>query len=593
MKFTSLTQRFLLWFVVVALLPLASFGVLTLVESEKALREETLGRMSRLADRRLLLIKNYLFERVHDAQILARERSTAQAMDELLRAYRQSGPDSTQYRQADQAIRDYLSTFIDDRTLFYDVFLISPQGDIVYTDKHEADFATNLLDGPYRSSQLARAFGETRMTLESSISDFESYGPSNAPAAFITAPILRGGQLLGVVGLQLGTASIYQVTGDLHGLGATGETTLAKLTDSGKALFVTPLRSDPQAAMKLRIDLETTASPMRFALQGQRGSGLATDYGGKQVAAAWRYLPELRWGLVVKMDTDEAFAPLYRQRALLVGALLALTLFAGLVALYWGRALVRSLQGFAHTAGQIARGDLSKRVDESGRDEIGMLASAFNRMAENLQGLYQSLEERIDERTRELNVTNEQLQEEVVERMHTEQTLQLSNNELLLYKRFMDSSSNAMGMGLLDGQLTYGNHALCELLGVPPESLGEHRIEEFLRDAHLSYWRDTVLPAVLREGAWSGEIGLTDSRGEQRDTESEVFLVKDSNGQPYALAAVINDITERKRAESLLLRHKIVLDTAQDGFWVADAQATWSRRTRLMRGYPVIRWKSC
>ncbi|MCK9354364.1 MAG: EAL domain-containing protein [Gallionella sp.] len=571
MKFTSLTQRFLLWFVVVALLPLTLFGVLTLLESETTLREETLGRMSRLADRKLLLIKLYLSERVHDAQILARERSTAQAMDGLQRAYLQYGPDSAQYRQADHAIRDYLSTFIYDGAQFYDVFLISPQGEIVYTDKHEADFATNLLDGPYRTSQLARAFGETRMTLESSISDFEPYSPSNAPAAFITVPILRGGQLLGVVAAQLGTDSIYRMTGDLNGLGATGEATLAKLIGSGDALIVAPLRSDPQAAMQRRIDLKTSASPMRFALQGLRGSGLATDYNGTQVAAAWRYLPELRWGLVVKMDADEAFAPLYRQRALLLGALLALTLFAGLVALYWGRAMVRSLQGFAHTAGQIAQGDLSKRVDESGRDEIGMLASAFNCMTENLQGLYQSLEDRIDERTRELNVTNEQLLEEINERMHTEQTLLISNNELALYKRFMDSSSNAMGMGLLDGQLSYGNQAFCALLGVPLEELGAHGFGDFFAAKQLDLWR-AAMAAVLREGAWSGELGLTNSLGELHDTVFELFVVEDANGQPYALAAVITDITERKRAEALLLRHKIVLDTAQDGFWVTDAQ---------------------
>jgi diguanylate cyclase (GGDEF)-like protein/PAS domain S-box-containing protein len=589
-RFTSLTQRFLLWFVVVSLLPLALFGVLTLLESEQALREETLGRMSRLADRKLLLIKLYLGERVHDAQILARERSTAQAMDELQRAYLQYGPDSPQYRQSDHAIRDYLSTFIYDGAQFYDVFLISPQGEIIYTDRHETDFATNLLDGPYRGSQLARAFNETRMTLESSISDFEPYSPSNAPAAFITVPILRGGQLLGVVAAQLGTDSIYRMTGDLNGLGTTGEATLAKSMPGGEALVVAPLRSDPQAAMQRRIDLNTSASPMRYALQGLRGSGLATDYQGTQVVAAWRYLPELRWGLVVKMDADEAFAPLYHQRILLSGGLLVLALFATLVALYWGRAMVRSLKGFAHTAGEIAQGDLSKRVDETGKDEIGMLASAFNCMTENLQGLYQSLEDRIEERTRELNVTNEQLQEEVVERMHTEQTLQLSNNELALYKRFMDSSSNAMGMGLLDGQLSYGNQAFCGLLGVPFAELGNHRFVEFFAAEELARWRDTVMPAVLRDGAWSGEVGLTNSRGELRDTVFELFVVEDAGGQPYALAAVIADITERKHAEALLLRHKIVLDTAQDGFWVTDAQGNLIEANEAyarISGYPV------
>jgi diguanylate cyclase (GGDEF)-like protein/PAS domain S-box-containing protein len=590
MKFTSLTRRFLLWFVVVALLPLALSGVLSLRESEATLREEALGRMSRLADRRLLLIKNYLAERVHDALILAREPSTARAMEALGLAYRQHGQASPQYRRADGDIRNYLATFIDEGALFYDVFLITPEGEIVYTDKHESDFATNLLTGPYRESQLARAFGQTRLTLESSISDFEYYSPSDAPAAFVTAPILHEGRLLGVVALQLGTGSIYRVTGDLSGLGATGETTLGRRTGDGEALFVAPLRRDPDAAMRLKADLSNSASPMRYALQGLRGSGLATDYSGTPVVAAWRYLPELRWGVVVKMDEDEAFAPLYRQRALLSGGLLALTLFAGLAALYLGRGMVDSLRDFAATAEEIAAGDLSRRVDESGRDEIGMLARAFNRMAANLQALYQSLEDRIEERTRELNVTNEQLQEEVVERMHTEQTLKLSNNELVLYKRFMDRSSNAMSMALLDGRLTYGNQALCDLLGVRPEALGEHSVEEFLRDEHLSLWRDTIMPAVMREGNWSGEIGLVDIDGKPRDTESEVFMVEDANGQPYALAMVIADITERKRAEALLLRHKIVLDTAQEGFWVSDAQGRLIEANEAyaaMSGYSV------
>jgi len=40
--------------------------------------------------------------------------------------------------------------------LFYDVFLITPQGEIIYTHKHEQDFATNLIDGPYRNSQWPR-----------------------------------------------------------------------------------------------------------------------------------------------------------------------------------------------------------------------------------------------------------------------------------------------------------------------------------------------------------------------------------------------------------------------------------------------------
>ena len=45
------------------------------------------------------------------------------------------------------------------------------------------------------------------------------------------------------------------------------------------------------------------------------------DYRGRETVAAWQYLPSMRWGMVVKIDTAEAFAPVARQRniALAIG----------------------------------------------------------------------------------------------------------------------------------------------------------------------------------------------------------------------------------------------------------------------------------
>ncbi len=40
----------------------------------------------------------------------------------------------------------------------YDLFLISPTGEVIYTVEKEADFATNLRTGPWRATGLARAF---------------------------------------------------------------------------------------------------------------------------------------------------------------------------------------------------------------------------------------------------------------------------------------------------------------------------------------------------------------------------------------------------------------------------------------------------
>ena len=72
----------------------------------------------------------------------------------------------------------------------------------------------------------------------------------------------------------------------------------------------------------------------------------------------------------------------------------------------------------ARAAARIAAGDLSQRVKATSRDEIGVLAMAFNHMAASLESTYRDLaqlnlglEEKVQERTEELQRQQEQLQE--------------------------------------------------------------------------------------------------------------------------------------------------------------------------------------
>jgi signal transduction histidine kinase len=78
---------------------------------------------------------------------------------------------------------------------------------------------------------------------------------------------------------------------------------------------------------------------------------------------------------------------------LAVSGLIASALLIALFGLYLARSTGRPVRAAAGAASQLARGDLSVRLDEEGPGEVGELTTAFNRMAEQLQRSRAELEE--------------------------------------------------------------------------------------------------------------------------------------------------------------------------------------------------------
>ncbi|MEP7371422.1 MAG: PAS domain S-box protein, partial [Nitrosospira sp.] len=422
MKFTSLTQRFAVWFVAVSLLPILIIGYSLLRTFEIEMRKTAIQQVSAIADMKAEQIDSYFRERLLDARVIQSASTTRTAMRELAQVYARNGVKSEAYRQLDAQYRDYFSRFVEEAD-YYDLFLISPKGEIVYTDAHEADFATNLITGPYRNSGLGIVTRKALNTLQGGVSDFEHYSPSHGRiAAFMAFPIVDQGQFEGVLALQIYSERVFQVVQDNAGLGASGETVLTRLLNERTALVMAPLKHEPDAALELKIPLNSVpfAVTTQSGLHGERGGGLKIDYRGKEVVAAWRYLPRMNWGIEVKMDASEVFAFLQRVRTLSF-LILGLTLLAAILgAILFSRRVVTTLKNLSHSAQHIAAGNLRQRVPVAGWDEIGQLASTFNTMTErlnasnreregaenNLRQLNQELENRVAARTADLERVN-------------------------------------------------------------------------------------------------------------------------------------------------------------------------------------------
>ncbi|MDD2922579.1 MAG: GAF domain-containing protein, partial [Anaerolineales bacterium] len=114
-----------------------------------------------------------------------------------------------------------------------------------------------------------------------------------------------------------------------------------------------------------------------------------------------------RWYLASLLSTDAAFAPARQAYATgMVLMLLSLLVATGLI-LFLGGVIAGPLVSLTGTAEKVAGGDLNIRSAVQSTDEVGVLATMFNHMTAQLRESFATLEARVAERTRNLELAAE------------------------------------------------------------------------------------------------------------------------------------------------------------------------------------------
>jgi signal transduction histidine kinase/CheY-like chemotaxis protein len=384
--------QFLGWFLLVGLSSLIIVGLVTYRLSKETLERREGRNLAAILDSKINQIEAYVRERERDVATLARNPSIAEALRELDVAFQKDGMDSREYASIDSRYRSFLQ-YYQEALGYSDLFLVSQSGDVVFSVMRGEDLGSNYYTGPYRNSQLAKVIDRARTLLETDISEFAYYPPTNEPAAFIAAPISGSGEVAGVIVLQMSNREVYQLAKDYTGLGDTGETLIASKVGE-IALFLTPTRHDPYAAFRRRIAIQSDkTTPVLEAVEGKKGTGVYVDYRGKKVIAAWRFSPHLQWGVVVKVDATEAFTSIVRLRNRLAAVGIGIVIIVALVSAVVSASISRPIIRLTETIQTFAEGDLTKRANISSRNEIGQLADSFNEMADKLKKITVSRDE--------------------------------------------------------------------------------------------------------------------------------------------------------------------------------------------------------
>ncbi|GLH81625.1 adenylate cyclase [Bradyrhizobium sp. SSBR45G] len=144
--------------------------------------------------------------------------------------------------------------------------------------------------------------------------------------------------------------------------------------------------------------------PQVAAVLSPDGRPLAsgTDSEGRAVLSAVATLPKLGWAVFFEQSTAHALAPIRDQLlrgALLIALGLAVAILAGTLL---ARRMLVPITALRAGARKLGAGDFAQRIEVKTHDELEELADQFNSMAGQLAQSYAVLEAKVEERTRDL-----------------------------------------------------------------------------------------------------------------------------------------------------------------------------------------------
>lgn len=289
--------------------------------------------------------------------------------------------DGSFYSQMHAKYHPWFRHFLRQRD-YYDIFLFTPSGDLVYTVFKELDYATNLNRGEWKDSDLGNAFrAAVHEPDKQHFFDFKPYAPSHGAAASFMSEAIKNedGSVAGVLVFQMPIARINNVMQVAAGMGESGETYIV-----GQDYL---MRSDSRFSEESTIlKTKVTGATVEKGLDGQTGVEIVTDYRGIPVMSAYGALDFMgtRWVILAEIDEYEILAPVRHVQMIAAIEAVIVLIIVAIIGFFFSRTIARPISNMSDVMKDLAEGNYDVSVPGLGRgDEIGDMAASVQVFREN------------------------------------------------------------------------------------------------------------------------------------------------------------------------------------------------------------------
>lgn len=434
LPYSPLRRKLLFWFLLLSIIPLIIVGAMAYFSARSTLQKEIGEQLQATARNTIQSIDHIIFERMVDVRTLAPSPTITFALEN---------------NKKEELIRFLNQQTLDHR--LYDFFLVfDKQGRLLATNtidrlgrpipsrtlsmiqghnfREEAWFkrapVQGLVVGDWDISPIGDAIyrnGGYGLNIAIPVSSTsQSYSLAGLTRKLLSIPIPGAGQprIIGFLLARLSWQPFQRAMENVHrnflqsGMGsncvfltkADGDRVIG---DAERKLVGKSLKRDG-----ISIDSGKALTDTFGLLRYSRG-GLAKTaaYAG---SVGFEDFKGLGWKLFIEANEEEIFARIRKFRYWFAGIMLLVGGVIVVTTIRVGRSIARPILTITKASKAIAEGQFGERVRVPSRDEIGELAENFNQMARSLgefkrqaEEHHQTLENRVEERTRELEKSEE------------------------------------------------------------------------------------------------------------------------------------------------------------------------------------------